>query len=98
MYQKSKNLWVNIIAHFLNNTVAVIQLFWISTHRQKVEVDKLDPDVPWWGALIALAIAVGFFILFEKLSAKNNTQIAFEEQDLLEHSEALHLFPENKKL
>lgn len=98
MYQKSKNLWVNIIAHFLNNAVAVIQLFWISTHRQKVEVDKLDPDVPWWGALIALAIAAGFFILFEKLSAKNNTQIAFEEQNLLEQSDIMHTFPENKNL
>jgi uncharacterized protein len=96
MYQRSKNLWVNIIAHFLNNTVAVIQLFWISTHKQKVEVDKLDPDVPWWAALIALAITVGFFLLFEKVSAKNKTQIAFEEQNLLEQKDLLHSFPENK--
>lgn len=96
MYQRSKNLWVNIIAHFLNNTVAVIQLFWLSTHAKKVEVDKLDPEVPWWGALIALAVAVVFFILFEKVSAKNKTQIAFEEQNLLEQSDILHPFPENK--
>jgi membrane protease YdiL (CAAX protease family) len=98
MYERSKNLWVNIIAHFLNNTVAVIQLFWLSTHKQKVEVDKLDPDVPWWGALIALAITIGFFLLFEKVSAKNKTQIAFEEQNLLEQSDILHPFPENKNL
>ncbi len=98
MYERSKNLWVNIIAHFLNNTVAVIQLFWISTHKQKVEIDKLDPAVPWWGALIALAVAVVFFILFEKVSAKNKTQIAFEEQNLLEQSDILHSFPENKNL
>jgi len=96
MYQRSKNLWVNIIAHFLNNTVAVIQLFWISTHKQKVEVDKLDPQVPWWGALIALGITIGFFMLFEKVSAKNKTQITFKEQDLLEQSDILHPFPENK--
>jgi membrane protease YdiL (CAAX protease family) len=98
MYERSKNLWVNIIAHFLNNTVAVIQLFWISTHKQKVEVDKLDPNVPWWGALIALAITIGLFLLFEKVSAKNKTQIAFEEQNLLEQSDILHPFPENKNL
>jgi uncharacterized protein len=98
MYERSKNLWVNIIAHFLNNTVAVIQLFWISTHKQKIEVDKLDPAVPWWGALIALAITVVFFILFEKVSAKNKTQIAFEEQNLLEQKDILHSFPENKNL
>ena len=98
MYERSKNLWVNIIAHFLNNTVAVIQLFWISTHAKKVEVDKLDPDVPWWAALIALAITIGLFLLFEKVSAKNKTQISFEEQNLLEQSDILHPFPENKNL
>ena len=98
MYQRSKNLWVNIMAHLLNNTVAVIQLFWISRHAEKVEVDKLDPKVPWWGALIALAISFGLFLLFEKVSAKNRKQIAFEEQDILEHRDILHAFPENKNL
>lgn len=96
MYQRSKNIWVNIVAHFLNNTVAVIQLFWISKHAQKVEVDKLDPKVPWWGGLMALALSIGIFILFEKNSKNNRKQIAFEEQDLLEHAGILHNFPENK--
>lgn len=98
MYQQSKNLWVNIVAHFLNNTVAVIQLFWISKNAQKIEVDKLDPKVPLWGGLIALAITYGLFLLFEKVSFKNRKQIAFEEQDLLEHADFLHSFPENKNL
>jgi membrane protease YdiL (CAAX protease family) len=96
MYQRSKNLWVNIIAHFLNNTVAVIQLFWISKHEQKIEVDKLDPEVPLWGALLALAVCYGLLLLFDKFSAKNRTQIAFEEQNLLDHNDILHSFPENK--
>ena len=96
MYQRSKNLWVNVTAHFLNNTVAVIQLFWISRHAQKIEVDKLDPKVPWWGAMIALGITGGFFVLFEIVSAKNRKQIAFEEQNLMEHKDILHAFPENK--
>jgi len=98
MYQRSKNLWVNIVAHFLNNTVAVIQLFWISRNAGKVEVDKLDPKVPMWGALIALVITWGLFILFEKVSVKNRRQIAFEEQDLFEQKDLLHHFPENKKV
>ena len=93
MYQRSKNLWVNIVAHFLNNTVAVIQLFWISRHETKVEVDKLDPKLPWWGALISLAISIGLFILFERVSVKNRNQVAFEEQNLLEHSDILNPFP-----
>lgn len=98
MYQRSKNLWVNVVAHFLNNTVAVVQMFWISRHAEKIEVDKLDPKVPLWGALIALGITYGLFMLFEKVSAKNRKQIAFEEQDLFEHKDILHSFPENKNL
>jgi membrane protease YdiL (CAAX protease family) len=97
MYQRSKNLWVNIVAHFLNNTVAVIQLFWLSKHAQKIEVDKLDPKAPLWGTLLALTFAVGLFILFEKISAKNRTQIAFKEQNLLDHKDISYSFPENKK-
>ena len=90
MYQRSRNLWVNIIAHFLNNTVAVIQLFWISKHAQKVEIDKLDPKLPLWGGLIGLALTIGIFLLFEKASSKNRKQVAFEEQDLLENAGRLH--------
>lgn len=96
MYQRSKNLWVNIVAHFLNNTVAVIQLFWLSKHQTKIEVDKLDPKIPLWGGLIALAITYGLFLLFEKVSVKNRKQIAFEEQDLLEHNDIGLSFPDNK--
>ena len=98
MYQRSKNLWVNIVAHFLNNTVAVIQLFWISRHAEKIEVDKLDPKVPLWGAALAVGITYGLFVLFEKVSAKNRKQIAFEEQNLLDHSDVLHPYTANKNV
>lgn len=96
MYQRSRNLWVNIAAHFLNNTIAVIQLFWISRHQLKVDIDKMDPKLPLWGGLVALGFTIALFMLFEKFSAKNRTQIAFEEQDILEHVGGIHHFPENK--
>ena len=98
MYQRSRNLWVNIIAHFLNNLVAVCQLFWISKHSVKLDVNKLDPEVPIWGSLLGLAITVGLFFVFEKVSVKNRTQIAFEEHNLLDQAGALHSFPDNKNL
>ncbi|MBL7701695.1 MAG: CPBP family intramembrane metalloprotease [Ferruginibacter sp.] len=96
MYQRSKNIWVNIIAHFLNNSIAVIQLFWLSTHKQKIEVDKIDPDVPWWAGLTGVVITWGLFLLFEKVSSKNKMQVDFEEQNLLDKSEVLHPFAKNK--
>jgi hypothetical protein len=56
----------------------------------------MDPAVPWWGGLIALALTIGTFLLFEKVSAKNRTQVAFEEQNLLGDNDISHHFPENK--
>lgn len=96
MYQRSKNLWVNIIAHFLNNTVALIQLFWISMHSKKIEIDKMDPKIAWWGGLIAVGLTYGLFILFENVSAKNRKLIAFAEQDLIYSADHAHYYIETE--
>jgi hypothetical protein len=76
--------------------VAVIQLFWVSRHQAKIEVDKLDPEVPWWGGLIAVGLTYGLFLLFEKLSVKNRMQVALEEEDLVKHAQDLYLFNVDK--
>jgi len=92
MYQRSRNLWVNIIAHFLNNSIALIQMFWISRHNGKVEVDKLDPKFPVWGGLIAVAITWGLFVLFNKVSLKNRNLVTFEEQNLVDKADPFHSY------
>ena len=92
MYQRSRNLWVNIIAHFLNNSVALIQLFWITRHNKKIEMDKLDLKFPLWGGLVAIAITYGLFLLFEKVSNKNRNLVVFDEQNLLAKADPFHSF------
>lgn len=94
MYQRSKNIWVNIFAHFLNNAVALVQLFWINTHDQKIELDKMDPKVPIWGGLIAVGFTYGLFLLFEKVSAKSRLLIESEETLLHEKAYPFNDFPE----
>ena len=92
MYQRCKNLWVNIIAHFLNNAVALVQLFWMTRHDRKIELDKIDPKFPLWSGLIAIAITYGLFLLFEKLSAKNRNLVANEERVLREKTDSFNPF------
>jgi membrane protease YdiL (CAAX protease family) len=94
MYQRSKNLWVNIIAHFLNNAIALAQLFWWSRHNTKVDLDKLDPKVSVWLGLVAVAICYALFLLFEKRSAKNRQLVELKEAALLEKNSLFHAFPE----
>ncbi len=79
MYHKSKNIWVNVIAHFLNNAIAVAQLFWMSTRNKKLSVDSLDNDVAWWGGVLALLALIGLFYLLQKYSASNKVKIAEKE-------------------
>jgi uncharacterized protein len=45
LYYKTKNIWVNIFAHFLNNAIAVSQLFYLSRQNKKVELEQLEPQL-----------------------------------------------------
>ena len=83
MYHKTKNIWVNIIAHFLNNAIAVGQLFYMNQQNQKLDISKLDPKVDWWYGVIALLALVFLIRMLEKYSKQNRADIDAKEQLLL---------------
>ncbi len=85
IYFKTKNLWVNIVAHFLNNAIAVSQMFFLSIKKAKVDVGELDPKVDWWMGLLAVVALFVFFRLLEKHSESNKMKIYAREQALLIH-------------
>ncbi len=82
MYYQSKNLWVNIFAHFLNNAVAVVQLFIITRNTDKVDISKLDERFPLWIELLSILIFYILFLLFRRVSAANRAKIETDEQKL----------------
>jgi len=98
MYYKTKNIWVNIVAHFLNNAIAVAQLFYLSSRSEKLDVDKLDPQLPWWVGIIALAILIFLFKLLEKYSENNKARIMAKEQVLLAEADPFHSFAKNENI
>ncbi|HNP53715.1 MAG TPA: type II CAAX endopeptidase family protein [Ferruginibacter sp.] len=75
MYEQTKNIWVNIVAHFLTNFLALTQLFVMSRQHQKIEVDKIDPKIDSWVGLAAMALLMGLFYLLKKYSADNRLRI-----------------------
>lgn len=83
MFYKTKNIWVNVVAHFLNNALAVTQLFIVSRQTQKTDLSKIEPEVSWWMGLIALAAVVLLFKLLEKYSQDNKARIEAKEQVML---------------
>ncbi|MFT3982176.1 MAG: CPBP family intramembrane metalloprotease [Ferruginibacter sp.] len=92
MFYKTRNIWVNVVAHFLNNALAVTQLFYLSTHKAKPSLDDMQPKVEWWLAAIALAGLVVLFILLQRFSAQHKTAIALKEQTLLAKKDPFHSF------
>jgi len=80
MYHKTKNIWVNVIAHFLNNAIAVTQLFYLSNQKKKMDVSSIDPKVEWWIGIIALIVLAFLFRLLNRYSIKNRELITAKEQ------------------
>ncbi|HMJ48809.1 MAG TPA: CPBP family intramembrane glutamic endopeptidase, partial [Ferruginibacter sp.] len=83
MYHKTRNIWVNIIAHFLNNSIAVAQLFYMNLQKQKLDISKIDPKIDWWYGIIALIATVFLIRLLERYSKQNRANIEAKEQLLL---------------
>jgi membrane protease YdiL (CAAX protease family) len=82
MFHYTKNIWVNTIAHFLNNAFAVAQMYALSGSKEKVDVSKLDPHVDWWMGLMALFVLFGLFKFLEKYSESNLRHIDLKEKEL----------------
>lgn len=83
MFYKTKNIWVNIIAHFLNNAFALTQLYSMQKRTGKIDLDKIDPSLHWSVSLAAIVVLVGLFLLLTKYSVKNRSYIVEDENALL---------------
>jgi uncharacterized protein len=67
MFHYSGRLWLNILAHFLNNALALTILFdYTQKGKPLRDAMKSDPTT-WWGILI-LPVVIGLFILFKRVS------------------------------
>ena len=83
MFYETKNIWVNSIAHFLNNAIAVAQMYVLSSRNEKIDVSKLDTKVDWWFGLIAVLVLIYLFRFLNRYTEKNRMKIISKEQSLL---------------
>ena len=97
LYHRTKNIWVNVIAHFLNNLIAVSQLFIMSNQKEKMDVSKLDPEMPWWIGVIALVILVFLFKILDKYSARNLEKIDAKEKLIMAEENVYQPFANSEK-
>ncbi len=67
LYYYGKSIWLNILAHFLNNAVAVTALY-IFSMKGKLTKDALEDHFPLWLCLIGSVTLVALLINFKKKS------------------------------
>ncbi|RYG52113.1 MAG: CPBP family intramembrane metalloprotease [Chitinophagaceae bacterium] len=93
MFYVTKNIWINIFAHFINNAIAMAQLFYLTLQEKEIKVDELDPKLPWWLAVITLIILIGLFIILKRVSLKNRERILAKEAALFARRDIDDPFP-----
>lgn len=70
VFYETKNLWLSIFMHFINNGIAITGLYF-SMKKEKVTKESLNDDTyPLWIGLIALLIIITLFQLLKKSNCK----------------------------
>jgi uncharacterized protein len=96
MYHQTKNIWVNVIAHFLNNAIAVSQLFYLSQQKEKLDVASLDPKVHWSVAILAVFALYYLFRVLNKYSVASREKINAIERSILSRENTHDPFSTNE--
>jgi membrane protease YdiL (CAAX protease family) len=62
LYAYGKNLWIPMLAHFVNNAIAVGQVYYLRSTGQSV-VENIDEKYPWY---LVLTMVVLFYFSFQQ--------------------------------
>jgi hypothetical protein len=76
MYYRTGNIWLNIIAHGINNAIALTAMY----------LSVEEPEAPRWLGLVSVVVVIGLFFLFEKISKnqinKPGEEVLIEYEDM----------------
>ncbi len=78
IYYRTGNIWLNIIAHFFNNALAITSLYFMSKPGKPVDPSKMEDHFPLWIGVTGLALVIFLFRYFEK-EIKNDLNRPGEE-------------------
>ena len=71
-YHYSKNLWVPIILHFINNSFQVMILYGMRDEMEELDFTTV-PDIPIVALYMSILATLGLFILMKRFSEKEIT-------------------------
>jgi len=90
LYEYSGRLWLNIIAHFVNNALAVTAIYVLKTQGKSLKEAVGDNESSAWWGIFLLPAVIGLFIVFRKIAAKpkdpQKTNFDFERNEELRNT------------
>jgi uncharacterized protein len=67
LYQYSGKLWLSILAHFLNNAIAITVLYIYKMQGKPLKEAIVENNDDYWGILL-LPVVIGLLLLFRRVS------------------------------
>jgi hypothetical protein len=80
LYQYSGKIWLNILAHFFNNAIAITALYIYKMQGKPLHESINDNPSYYWGILL-LPVLIILLQLFKKIAAPKPGMPAFEFED-----------------
>ena len=77
LYQYSGKIWLNILAHFLNNAIAITALYYYKLQGKPLHDAIKDNPTTYWGILL-LPVLIILFRFFKKISFSSPEITSFE--------------------
>lgn len=74
LYQYSGNIWYNIIAHFVNNALAITAVYIDTLKGKPIETSLQNDEGTIWG-LLTLPLIIFLFIIFRRVNRKSEFTI-----------------------
>ena len=81
LFAYSKNIWIPILAHFLNNAIGVIQIYILRMQGKRIE-DNMDDKFPLWVGLLALLVVVFGLKFYEKSTKQDQDKSLAENPEV----------------
>lgn len=67
LYHYSGRLWLSILAHFVNNALAITVLYVYKMNGTPLDKAIEENADSWWG-IIALPVVIGLFVVYKRIS------------------------------
>ncbi|MBK5272713.1 MAG: CPBP family intramembrane metalloprotease [Bacteroidia bacterium] len=80
LYQYSGKIWLNILAHFFNNALAITLLYFYKMQGKPLHEAIRENPSTYWGILL-LPVLIALLILFKKMvsSVQEQAPLSFED-------------------